>query len=114
MLRLHDAPEMVVSDHVLVTSELATSHIEHRDGASLTVSIDVNDPDWWELKIGIDTRWTALAPLLLSATWSEAGLLRTSDRGLGVVRYLMDEVMVELQAGQIVTRCRSSRVPPRS
>ncbi len=113
MLRFHEAPETVVSDYVLVTSELATSHIEHRDGTHLTVSVDVNDPDWWELKVGIGTNWTALTPLLLPAAWSDASSLRTSDRGLCVVRHLMDDVVVELQAGQIVTRCRLSRVPLR-
>ena len=110
-LRCHDAPDSVVSDYMLVTSELATSYIEHRDGTHLTVSVDATDPLWWVLKVGVGTKPPLPDPLLLPTTWCDAGPPRTADRGLGVVHHLMDDVVVELQAGQVVTSCRSSRVP---
>ena len=43
ILRHHGAPNGVVGDFALVVSELSTNIIEHGDGSSLVIFVDVSD-----------------------------------------------------------------------
>jgi anti-sigma regulatory factor (Ser/Thr protein kinase) len=107
-LRRHDAPTKVISDYALVVSELVTNIIEHGDGSNMVISLDVADPDWWEVEV-VGTSATSPSTLLQPDTWTVASADKASGRGLGIVRRLMDEIVAETNAGQVSIRCRCRR-----
>jgi len=107
-LRRHDAPPKVITDFALVVSELVTNIIEHGDGSSMIISLDVVDPDWWEVEV-VGGAATLPTTLLQPDTWTVAGADEASGRGLGIVRHLMDDIVSHTNAGQVSIRCRCRR-----
>ncbi len=109
-LRHHGATSKAISDYALAVSELATNIIEHGGGSPLVVCVDVSDPLWWEVEV------TGGAPtgsyqVLQPETWNVASSERSSGRGLGIVRHLMDDIVAATADGQVSIRCRQRRSP---
>ena len=104
LLLLDGAPTAVISDFSLVVSELVTNVIEHSGGARLEVSLDLADPQWWRLEV---IGAAPIAPKQLSApeTWTVAGANAVSGRGLGIVRKLMDDVMISAADDRVTVTC---------
>ncbi len=108
-LRAGGATAGVISDYELVVSELTANLIEHGDGSGLTVSVDVADEQWWEVAV-VGTTAAVRAPIMAApATWTLAGPLEPSGRGLGIVRQLMDQVRTDSADGHFTIRCRRRR-----
>jgi anti-sigma regulatory factor (Ser/Thr protein kinase) len=107
-LRTHGASVQVIKDYVLVVSELATNIIEHGDGSSLVIYLDVADPRWWDIEV-VGGASSPPAQLLEPETWTVASADDASGRGLGIVRHLMDEIATGSHAGQVSIRCRRRR-----
>ena len=107
-LRTNGADAQVIKDFVLVVSELATNIIEHGDGSSLVIYLDVTDPRWWEVEV-VGGAATPPAQLLQPETWTVASADDASGRGLGIVRHLMDEISTGSHDGQVSVRCRRRR-----
>jgi anti-sigma regulatory factor (Ser/Thr protein kinase) len=109
ILRLNGASDGAVADFALVVSELTTNIIEHGDGSSLIIFVDVSDPASWELEV-VGGQCLAESRVLRPETWAVAGADDPSGRGLGIVRHLMDEVSAESQDDQVSIRCRKNRI----
>lgn len=107
-LRQYDATGKVISDYALAVSELVTNVIEHGDGSSLTILVDVADPDWWEVEV-VGGASGVPAKLMNPSTWTVAGAGETSGRGLGIVRHVMDHVESSVGDGHVSIRCRRRR-----
>lgn len=108
LLRLDGAPAAVISDYSLVVSELVTNVIEHGGGARLEIALDLADPEWWRLEV---VGAAPIAPKQLSApeTWSVAAANAVSGRGLGIVRQLMDDVVISAADDRVTVTCRRRR-----
>lgn len=108
LLRLDGAPDAVISDFSLVVSELVTNVIEHSGGAHLEVALQVADPQWWRLEV---IGAAAISPKQLSRpeTWTVAGANAVSGRGLGIVRKLMDDVVISAAGDRVTVMCRRRR-----
>ncbi len=107
-LYLHGASAGVVSDYALVVSELASNFIEHGDGSSLIIYLDVTDPDWWDVEV-VGGAVTDTAPIPDPDTWRVAPAEDPSGRGLGIVRHLMDDIVTVTTGNEISIRCRKRR-----
>jgi anti-sigma regulatory factor (Ser/Thr protein kinase) len=107
-LRAHGASPQLITDYALVVSELTTNIIEHGDGSSLVIYLDVSDPQWWEVEV-VGGATAAPSQLLDPDSWNVAGVDDTSGRGLGIVRHLMNDISTGFQAGQVSIRCRRRR-----
>ncbi len=112
-LRDGGATATVISDYELVVSELAANLIEHGDGSGLMVSVDLADDRWWEVAVAGSTAAAGDLVAVAPASWSVAGPLEPSGRGLGIVRRLMDQVTADTHEGRVTIRCRRHR-PGRS
>ena len=108
LLRLDGAPAAVISDCSLVVSELVTNVIEHGGGARLEVALDLADPQWWRLEV-IGTAPIAPTQLRAPETWTLAGANEVSGRGLGIVRQLMDDVVISAADDRVTVTCRRRR-----
>ena len=106
-LRQHGASAKEIRDYALVVSELATNIIEHGDGSSMVVYLDVADPGWWEVEVVGGS--LPSTQLLEPDTWTVASADEPSGRGLGIVRHLMDEIESGTNAGRVSIRCRRRR-----
>ena len=107
-LRLNGATDDLISDYCLVVSELATNIIEHGDGSSLVIFLDVADPAWWELEVAGGASRPG-SQLLRPETWTVADSDDASGRGLGIVRHLMDDIATDTSGGRVSIRCRRRR-----
>jgi anti-sigma regulatory factor (Ser/Thr protein kinase) len=107
-LRTYGASPVVVADYALVVSELATNIIEHGDGSTLIIFLDVTDPEWWEVEVAGGSR-TAPDQLREPNMWSVASADEASGRGLGIVRHLMDDIAIGINDGLFSIRCRRRR-----
>ena len=107
-LRTHGADPQLIRDFVLVVSELATNIIEHGDGSSLVIYVDVEDKQWWEVEV-VGGAATTPAQLLEPDSWIVASADDASGRGLGIVHHLMDDISTGSNAGQVSIRCRRRR-----
>jgi anti-sigma regulatory factor (Ser/Thr protein kinase) len=110
-LRLHGATSTVIGDYALVVSELAANIIEHGDGSDLIVSVDVADPQWWEVAVVGGASATS-SQVLHPDKWTVVGADQASGRGLGIVRHLMDHIVTDATDGQVSVRCRRRRADP--
>ena len=108
-LREHGAESPVISDFALVVSELATNIIEHGDGASLTIYVDVSDSACWELEV-VGGRCPPDSRVLRPETWVVAAADDPSGRGLGIVRHLMDDISATSTNDEVSIRCRQNRI----
>lgn len=107
-LQANGASAQVIKDYALVVSELATNIIEHGDGSSLVIFLDVSDAEWWEVEVV----GGASAPperLMAPETWRVANADEGSGRGLGIVRHLMDDISTNSNGEQLSIRCRRRR-----
>lgn len=109
ILRLNGGANGVVADFALVVSELTTNIIEHGDGSSLIIFVDVSDPASWELEV-VGGQCPPDSRLLRPETWAVAGAEDPSGRGLGIVRHLMDDISAESRDDQVSIRCRKKRI----
>ena len=109
ILRINGGSNGVVADFALVVSELTTNIIEHGDGSSLIIFVDVSDPGSWGLEV-VGGQCRADSRVLRPETWAVAGADDTSGRGLGIVRHLMDEVSADSRDDQVSIRCRKQRI----
>lgn len=107
-LRLYGATDELISDYSLVVSELATNIIEHGDGSTMVVFLDIADPGWWELEVAGGATNPG-SQLLRPETWTVAGSYEASGRGLGIVRHLMDDIATSFSGGRVSIRCRRRR-----
>jgi anti-sigma regulatory factor (Ser/Thr protein kinase) len=107
-LRLHGASAGVVSDYSLAVSELASNIIEHGDGSSLNIYVDVAERDWWEVEV-VGGAMTAPDQMQHPDAWKVAGSDDPSGRGLGIVRHLMDDIVTVVTGSEISIRCRKRR-----
>jgi anti-sigma regulatory factor (Ser/Thr protein kinase) len=110
-LRRHGAAPKVISDYALVVSELVTNIIEHGDGSSMVIFLDVADADWWEVEV-VGGSVTSPSTLLEPEKWAVASADKPSGRGLGIVRHLMDDIVARTDTGQVSIRCRRRRIEP--
>lgn len=104
-LEAASAPADVVADFQLVVSELATNAIEHGVG-DVVVEVDGSRPAWWEVTVSSSIGG---ARLRSTREWVIADADAGSGRGLGIVRWLMDEVRVDHVGDRISVRCRMRR-----
>jgi len=105
------AGALIVSDYQLVVSELASNVIEHGDGTDMIVSIDVADPLWWQVEVADGPAFTnGKAPQL--DAWVVADPRQFSGRGLGIVRELMDDIVIASSGDHVSVCCRRRRRQP--
>ena len=107
-LRTSGADDTVIGDYRLVVGELTTNVIEHGDGSEMVVLVDLGDPQWWDVEV-VGGIAASAPPLLSPETWQVATTRQVSGRGLGIVRHLMDDVVIETRAGRVSVRCRCHR-----
>jgi anti-sigma regulatory factor (Ser/Thr protein kinase) len=108
LLRLGGAPAAVITDCSLVVSELVTNVIEHSGGTRVEVAVDLADPRWWCLEV-VGAAPSSPKQLAAPETWTVGGANDVSGRGLGIVRQLMDEVVINTTDGHITVTCRRRR-----
>jgi anti-sigma regulatory factor (Ser/Thr protein kinase) len=91
-----------LSDLQLIVSELFTNAVEH--GVDGTVRVVVHDsPDF----VGVTVQSRGPAPEVGEAThWHVAEPSAISGRGLGIVRELADEVVVERKGDDLLVTAR--------
>jgi anti-sigma regulatory factor (Ser/Thr protein kinase) len=110
VLRRRSADQALISDYQLVVSELASNVIEHGDGSEMVVVVDSADPQWWAVEV---SDGPLVAPFELTPdTWKVADPREFSGRGLGIVRELMDDIVIGVVGGHVSVRCRRHRRPP--
>ena len=107
-LREHGASNAAIGDFALAVSELATNIIEHGDGSSLTIYVDISDSTCWELEV-VGGSCPPESRVLRPDTWAVAAADEKSGRGLGIVRHLMDEISAESTDNEVSIRCRQKR-----
>jgi anti-sigma regulatory factor (Ser/Thr protein kinase) len=107
-LCLHGASAGIISDYALAVSELASNIIEHGDGSSLSIYLDVTDREWWDVEV-VGGSMTPPDTLPEPDSWRVAGSHEPSGRGLGIVRHLMDDIVTSTSGNQISIRCRKRR-----
>jgi anti-sigma regulatory factor (Ser/Thr protein kinase) len=108
LLHLDGAPAEVISDCSLVVSELVTNVIEHSGGQRVEVAVDLADLQWWRLEV-VGAAPIAPKQLAPPETWTVGGANDLSGRGLGIVRQLMDDVVITATNGWISVTCRRRR-----
>lgn len=99
------APPSLVRDYELAISELTTNFIEHGNGSAILVVVDFTDPDWWEVET-IGFADNIGHHLTHPDTWSIATPMAESGRGLGIVRRMMDDIIVLSFGPWVSVRCR--------
>jgi anti-sigma regulatory factor (Ser/Thr protein kinase) len=98
-------PNDVAADLQLVASELFTNAIEHGLGSVVEVAVE-STPEF----VGVSVASDGIAPDVGAvAGWSVAAADAPSGRGLGIVRALADELIVERADGRFVVTARRSR-----
>lgn len=98
----------VVADLQLIVSELVANAIEHGDGREVEVATDGSDPRWWQLAVTSQTSSKRL-PEPSPTSWSIAAASDRSGRGLGIVRQMADDVVVEWSTIGLTITCRRRR-----
>lgn len=109
ILRQRSAPNSVVVDFRLVASELVSNVIEHGDGMGLTVFGDFSDQNWWEVGVVAGSTLSS-SKMKHPNEWTVAGSEDRTGRGLGIVRKLMDDVIIDISEGLVSVRCRLHRI----
>lgn len=105
-LHQNGAPPATLADLQLVVSELVANAVQH--GASdVVVQVDSADDAWLQLTVVGGTGLPA--DLADPARWRIADPNDAAGRGLGIVRALVDEVVVDTIDEQLVVRCRRHR-----
>ena len=107
-LRESRAPQAVIADCQLAVSELASNVITHGEGSELFIAVDASDPQWWLVEVA-SSMVIGATNMLLPESWVVTGSDRISGRGLGIVRRLMTDIVVTIDAGRVSTRCRQRR-----
>jgi anti-sigma regulatory factor (Ser/Thr protein kinase) len=107
-LRRRGADPTVIGDYQLVVSELAANIIEHGDGSDMVVIIADAGSQWWEVEV-VDGPSFGLGQGLRPDSWAVADAGQFSGRGLGIVRKLMDDIVIAVADGHVSVRCRRRR-----
>lgn len=108
VLSVRAAPLQVARDLTLVVSELVTNFVEHSSGHRIDVIFDMRDPRWWAVEV-IGGAGAADKRMPEPATWTLASAEDISGRGLGIVRQLVDDVVIDVGTRQVSVRCRRRR-----
>jgi anti-sigma regulatory factor (Ser/Thr protein kinase) len=97
-------PAEVSNDLQLVASELFTNAVEHGNGGVVEVAVE-STPEF----AGVSVTSDGVAPDVGAATeWRVAASDAPDGRGLGIVRQLADELIVERSDGRFVVTARCS------
>src|SRR3954451_16999856 len=96
-------------DIALVASELVSNIIEHGDGLELSLGLSATS-ETWELSV-VGGRCSPESLGLRPEKWHVARADESSGRGLGIVRQLMDEIIVDATDGTVSVSCRRRRAP---
>jgi anti-sigma regulatory factor (Ser/Thr protein kinase) len=97
-------PVDVASDLQLIASELFTNAVEH--GGAPTVELVVESTDQYAgVVVASGGPAGGVRPVI---DWAVADVDALNGRGLGIVRRLSDEVIVERQPGRFVVTARRS------
>jgi anti-sigma regulatory factor (Ser/Thr protein kinase) len=100
-------PAEVVDDLQLVTSELFTNAVEH--GAAGTVEVVVEStPEFAGVSVVSGGPSSSVGPVI---EWRVAGSASLNGRGLGIVRQLADELIVERDADHFAVTARCALAP---
>lgn len=103
------APAQVTRDLTLVVSELVTNFVEHSGGPAVEVAFVLADPHWWQVEV-IGGTGLASKRVPEPETWTLAAAEEISGRGLGIVRQLMDHVVIDVADDRVSVRCRRRRM----
>ena len=105
------AHALTIETAALVISELASNIIEHGDGGSFDVVIELLELDRW--RVGVECALGAAGLQLPDPqVWSVASSDRPSGRGLGIVRALSDSVSVVAEHGRLSIGCVIASADP--
>jgi len=106
-LRRATASERAVADFELIVSELVTNSVQYGSGAEIVVGVDAVTDGWFTVSIssGVDGALPPLDP----SSWTVADAEMRSGRGLGIVRFLADDLSVAVNDGRLVIVCRRRR-----
>ena len=95
---------LTIDTAALVVSELASNIIEHGDGGSFDVVIELRPEGGWH--VGVECALGAAGLHLPDPqAWSVASSDRPSGRGLGIVRALSGTVSVVAELGRLSIEC---------
>jgi anti-sigma regulatory factor (Ser/Thr protein kinase) len=92
------APDEVVADLQLATSELVTNAFEHGEPRRVVVAVEVGDGC---ASVTIKSHQRAESRLADVSEWSIAGPGRLAGRGLGIVRAVADDVHVASEGDRL-------------
>jgi anti-sigma regulatory factor (Ser/Thr protein kinase) len=95
-------PPDVSSSLQLIVSELVSNAVEHNDARTITVEVDCRPEDAVVVVRGGGTA----ADVGPAAGWQVAPSSALSGRGLGIVRELADEIVVDEHDGELVITAR--------
>jgi anti-sigma regulatory factor (Ser/Thr protein kinase) len=107
VLRLAEVDRQTISEFELIVSELVANAVQHGDGGDVVVRLDASDADW--LVLTIVSGISATTPPLDPASWTVAGALQPSGRGLGIVKELAQEIDIVRDGDFLVIVCRRRR-----
>lgn len=96
-----DVDAAVVDDLQLITSELLTNAIEHGSHHQVELSVDCHDGT-----AEVTVRSIGPADVGPAVDWEVADADSITGRGLGIVRHLADELIVERDGGAFVVTAR--------
>jgi anti-sigma regulatory factor (Ser/Thr protein kinase) len=93
------APDEVVADLQLATSELVTNAFEHGEPRPVVVAVDVQDGC---ASVTIKSHQSGESRMADVSEWSIAEPGRLAGRGLGIVRAIADDVEVASEGDALV------------
>lgn len=104
---LSSVPVEISSDLQLVASELFTNAVEHGSCSTVEVSVEAN-PEFAGVSVVSVGPSPSVGPVI---DWAVAESDAVDGRGLGIVRELADELIVERDADHLTVTARRSLVP---
>lgn len=104
----HGATPDALHDLVLAASELTSNVVQHGGMPWVYLRLDDDHPECWTLEVVGGPRQP---PALLRnpSRWSVSDPDSTNGRGLGIVRTVVDEVVVSDRFDLLAIRCRRRR-----
>jgi len=100
-------PAEIASDLQLVASELFTNAVEHGNAGTVEISIE-STPEYVGVCVISGGPSPSVGPII---EWSVADADAINGRGLGIVRQLADELIVERGTDRFAVTARRSLVP---
>lgn len=100
-------PDHVTNDLQLVTSELFTNAVEHGTAATVEISVE-STPKFVGVRVVSEGPAPDVGPAI---EWSVAESSAPDGRGLGIVRELADELIVERDGDRFAVTARRLLAP---